>query len=89
MNCKNKEENDGYEATAPVGFYSPNSLGLFDMLGNASEWVNEDKATGKRIRRGGGFNNALKNCFVGYSSSVQPDFRYRDAGFRVVRDPIK
>lgn len=90
VNCKNKEGNDGYEATAPVGFYPPNSLGLSDMLGNASEWVSdEDKATGKRIRRGGGFNNAVKNCSVGYSSSVQPDFRYDDAGFRIVRDPVK
>ncbi len=90
VNCKNKEENDGYEATAPVGFYPANGLGLFDMLGNASEWVSdEDIAMGKRIRRGGGFNNALRNCSVAYISSVQPDFRYDDAGFRVVRDPVK
>jgi CHAT domain/Sulfatase-modifying factor enzyme 1 len=89
-NCKNREGNDGYEATAPVGLYLSNSLGLFDMLGNASEWVSdEDKATGNKIRRGGGFNNALKNCSVAYISSVQPDFRYDDAGFRIVRDPVK
>jgi formylglycine-generating enzyme required for sulfatase activity len=60
------------------------------MLGNASEWVSDvDEFTGKRIRRGGGFTNALKNCSVIYQSKVKPDFPYKDAGFRVVRDPVK
>ncbi len=29
---------DGYPWTAPVGSYEPNSLGLFDIVGNAAEW---------------------------------------------------
>lgn len=32
---------DGYAATAPVGSFQPNGFGLYDMLGNASEWCED------------------------------------------------
>lgn len=50
---------DGYAFTSPVGSYSANRFGLFDMGGNAWQWC-EDRATGGqdlRVMRGASWDN--------------------------------
>jgi formylglycine-generating enzyme required for sulfatase activity len=82
----------------PVGTRKPDALGLFDLFGNAAEWVTT--ADGARVTRGGSFKDAA----VGPAArAVQDDsWTERDpqlpksrwwlsdgpfAGFRIVRNP--
>lgn len=49
---------DGFEKTAPVGSFTPNLYGIYDLAGNAHEWVSDDYDSLKLngVLRGGGWN---------------------------------
>lgn len=98
----NDDYNDGYSDTAPVGSYSPNGYGLFDMAGNVWEYSSDwyDLYPGKepfpeisgllgqthRVIRGGSWNSDINEVFV---SDRMFDRGYPDInlGFRCARDP--
>lgn len=81
-----------------VGAKSPNGYGLFDMHGNVNEWVNDwadyytsgaqsdptgPASGGRRVLRGGGYNNELIFCRSATRLTEKVDARFRNIGFRV------
>jgi formylglycine-generating enzyme required for sulfatase activity len=56
---------DGYAGPAPVGSYKPNPWGLYDMLGNAQEWVEDC------------WVNSYRDAPIDGSAAKTPDCPYR------------
>lgn len=44
---------DGYVHAAPVGSFAPNSFGVFDMIGNVWEWVQDCRSSYRRASNDG------------------------------------
>ncbi|MGB0850945.1 MAG: SUMF1/EgtB/PvdO family nonheme iron enzyme, partial [Bacteroidia bacterium] len=75
--------NDGALITAPTGSYWPNSIGLYNMAGNVSEWVEEQKAMGSN------WNGYPQEANLHLSPPVLSDTtRLSTLGFRCVLEII-
>ena len=93
-------ERGAYEGrTLPVGGYPPNALGLYDMSGNAWEWVSDTYASyrdgfqrnpyvvvgDERILRGGRWGGNAFEIRASHRSSWPRNDRCNNSGFRVAR----
>ncbi len=78
---------DRHIRTAPVGSYTPNAHGFYDLGGNVLEWGEEFFREGEtpRILRGGGWTGALPEHLKSQRrGKAEPGFRSDSVGFRIV-----
>lgn len=75
--------NSGGQSHA-VASKQPNGFGLYDMLGNMWEWVEDDFSAqpGKKILRGGSFYNLARDVRVSNRLWASPETNHRNMGVR-------
>ena len=84
-----KNYTDGFATAAPVGSFTPNPFGIFDLAGNAQEWCADwyDARATKRVMRGGAWVNCSAKSFLSSArGSVSPERHSVVTGFRCVLD---
>jgi len=97
--AKESYQEDGYMYTSPVGVYPANPWGLYDMIGNAWEWVSDwfdwfpsepqtdpqGPPTGKmRVDKGAGWDTRTRQIKSCARDGNNPADLFEKRGFRVL-----
>lgn len=86
--------------TIPVKSFTPNSLGVYDLCGNAAEWCwdwkqnypnskAESSAIHKKVVRGGHWGASSQYCRAAYRGELAPQLGSPQIGFRCARNAPK